>query len=814
MPFRFRPKSPSPLQLVAVAGAALTLGVGAALGAPGSAPFTEERFTAEVLPLLQQRCLGCHGVGRTFGKLDMRTKEGIFKGGSRGPALKGGDPSHSLMIQMVNGKRSPAMPPNGKLAPKEVALLTEWVAAGAPWAGEQVSTAKEQVWWSFRPVARPPVPKVKNAAWVRNPIDAFVLQKLEAEGLKPSPAASRRILIRRAYLDMLGLPPTPEEVKAFEADKSPDAWEKIVDRLLASKHYGERWGRHWLDLVRYADSCGFEGDRDRQHTWRYRDYVIRSFNDDKPYDRFIKEQLAGDEIDPTNRDAIVATGYMGLGLEDFAMVKLPQARADELDDILSTTGNSMLGLTINCARCHDHKYDPVKQTDYFRLQALFAPTERKEIPIPTPEEKQAYEKREAEIRTELLPLQAEIEPVRARGVAAAKKKGQANPNDDQIRDALEGPDREAFNAYRAKAAEIERKRIQLPIAMVVEDKKREWEPVKLHLRGDANHLGEVVQPGFITSLPGGTATVTAEAATPKSTGRRRALAEWIANEKNPLTARVWLNRVWRQHFGRGIVNTPSNFGLSGETPSHPELLDWLASEFTLNQQSAISNQQSSTAPGNWRLKPIHRLILLSNTYKQASAQRSDALAKDPQNKLIWRVPVRRLEAEAVRDSILKITGALNTEMFGPPVYPPVDPALRADTYQGVNWPEGEDSFKTWRRSVYIKVKRSLLFPQLEVFDCPEITNAVSARNSTTTPLQALLLMNDPLIRRQAHLFAERLVKEAGKDPSRQVERAYALAFQRLPSAKERELGLTFLKDHALADFCHAMLNLNELVYAQ
>ena len=798
-----------------------------------AAPVDAGYFQREVLPILSQRCLGCHGVGNQLAKLDLRSHASTLKGGTHGAALVPGSAAKSLLNQFVSGARTPLMPPGGKLPAAEIEKLRRWVDGGAPWADGSVESAKEQVWWSFKTPEQPPVPALKSP-WVKTPIDAFVLQKLREEGLSPSPPATRPALIRRAYLDVIGLPPTPEEVDAFVADRSPNAWEKVVDHLLASPHYGEKWARHWLDLVRYADSSGFEGDKDRPNAWRYRDYVIRSFNIDKPYDRFITEQIAGDELvaagglqeEPVDRgvgspgwtsapaegfllspksEALVATAYLGHGQEDFAMVKLPTTRADELDDMVSTTGSAILGLTIGCARCHDHKYDPVKQTDYYRLAALFAPTTRRDVDVPTPEERRAAEQRNRELDAEAVPFVAELGPLRQQGTEAAQKAGNAKPNDDQIKAALPEPQRKRWDELQGAINAVNGKRPQLPKAMTITDAGPKAEPFHLMIRGDAYKLGPVVQPGFIVSLPGGTADVAPEAATPSTTGRRRALAEWLASPQNPLTSRVWMNRIWKQHFGRGIVNSLSNFGINGELPTHPELLDWLATRFQ--------------AEGR-HLKPIHRLILLSSTYQQSSdlptkpvaAKQADPLVVDPQNRFLWRMPVRRLEAEAVRDSILAATGALNREMGGPPVYPPVDPSLRADTYQGVNWPEGEDSPKTWRRSVYVKVKRSLLLPQLEVFDCPEISASVAQRNVSITPTQALLMMNDPLIRRQAALFAERLEKEAGKDPGKQVERAYRLAFGRMPTASERSLALAFLKKQTLTDFCHAVLNLNELVY--
>ncbi len=756
-------------------------------------------FDHKIRPLLEQRCLGCHGVGARLSGLDLRSRQSALQGGTRGAAFVPGNAVRSLLYKLVSGARAPQMPPTGKLARQDVAILKRWLDGGAPWADGSLQTAQKQVWWSFKPPTQPILPNTPSDSGSRNPIDAFVLARLSEAGLKPSPPAPRRVLIRRAYQDLIGLPPTPEEVDAFVSDRSPNAWEKVVDHLLASPYYGERWGRHWLDLVRYADSGGFEGDKDRPLAWRYRDYVIDAFNRDKPYDLFIREQLAGDELRPGDREATIATGYLACGPQDIVEMN-ERTRSNELDDLVATTSSVFLGLTVGCARCHDHKYDPIKQTDYYRLSAIFAPTERREMEAPTPEERRMIETNNAEVDRQLAPLRARIEPLRQKGTEAAKRAGQAAPNDEQILKALTEADRKAYNELLAAMKPIEARRLDLPHAMAVTDRARTWGKCYLLVRGDAYHKGDEVQPGFICSLPGGAQSVPETAATANTTGRRRALADWIASPQNPLTARVWMNRIWRQHFGRGLVNTPSNFGVSGELPSHPELLDWLALKFQA---------------GGWRLKPIHRLLLLSNTYRQSSDIRADGAARDPQNRLYWRMPLRRLEAEPIRDSMLAVAGTLNTEIGGPPVYPPVDPSLRADTFQGINWPEGEDSPKTWRRSVYVKVKRSLLLPELDVFDCPEITNSVAERNVTTTPLQALTLLNAPLILRQANLFAVRLKKECGERPQRWIDRAYRLAFSRPPTPQETSLALAFMQQRgptALNDFCHAILNLNEFVY--
>ncbi len=769
--------------------------------AASAIPVDAAFFEHQVRPLLERNCLGCHGVGNRLAGLDLRSREAALKGGTRGAAFVAGQPDKSVLMQLVSGKRAPLMPPTGKLPAKEIALLRQWIGGGAPWDAVSGENAKKQVWWSFKAPTLPRVPVV-HSPFVRNPIDAFVLAGLNAAHLKPSPPAKRGVLIRRAYLDLIGLAPSPDEVRAFETDTSSRAWETVVDRLLASPRYGERWGRHWLDLARYADSGGFEGDKDRPFAWRYRDYVIDAFNHDKPYNEFLREQLAGDEIRPNDPAALIATGYLACGPQDI-VENNARTRANELDDLVSTTGSVVLGLTVGCARCHDHKYDPIKQTDYYRLSAIFAPTERRDMDVPAPQERAAIDAHNGPIIKELTTLRAQAEPLKQRGIEAAKKAGHAAPTDAELLAALTGPDQGTLTTVLSRIHALEATLQTLPRTQGVTDKGRDWPAAHLLLRGDAYHPGEEVKPGFICALPGGDQVVPAANANAATTGRRAALADWLASPQNPLTARVFVNRVWRQHFGRGLVNTPSNFGISGELPSHPELLDWLSCKFVEGEACA------------WRLKPLHRLMLLSSTYQQASDIREDAQKADPQDKLYWRMPVRRLEAEAIRDSLLYAAGTLNLDMGGPPVYPPIDPSLRADTFQGPNWQDGKDDTTTWRRSVYVKVKRSTLLPELEVFDCPEITYTVAQRNITTTPLQALTLLNDPLIVRQSGLFAQRLSRECPNNPTQQIERAFRLALARPPTPHESTLSLAFLQKrgpNSLEDFCHALFNLNEFVY--
>jgi cytochrome c553 len=756
-------------------------------------------FDTRVAPILKDACLDCHGGSTVMSHTDLRSEAALKASGSKGRVLAVSIGGKSRIHNLVSGRQAPLMPPGGKLSDSKVSDLTRWLDAGAPYFGRTLGHAKQQVWWAFAPIKMSIAkPSAKNSL---SAIDTFVQAGLQRNGLTWNPPASRRDLIRRAYFDLTGLPPTFEEVQAFEKDRSPNAWSKVVDRLLASPQYGERWGRHWLDIVRYADSGGFEGDKDRPNAWRYRDWVINAFNQDTPYNTFLEHQLAGDELAPGDPAALVATGYLAAGPKDI-VENNARTRANEVDDLVATTGSAFLGLTIACARCHDHKYDQLPQADYYRLAAIFAPTERRDMDLCTPDERKAIEARIAQSEAKLKPLRDEYGALRGKGEAAARKMGSLQPAEAEIEAGL-GTEMQRYRDVRKDIDMVEVSREQVPVAMAVTDPGPTFGEYRIHRRGDAYLPGDPIKPGFLKCLPGNVDIPDAPAGA-KTTGRRTALAKWITSPENPLTTRVWMNRVWRHHFGRGIVATPSDFGVNGELPTHPELLDYLSAKF---------------AAGGMKLKPIHREILLSKTWMQSSAIRPSAAKIDPLNKLLWRMPLRRLEAEAVRDSILKVAGGLDLKMGGPPIYPPVDPSLRSDTFQGMNWPITEDDMSTWRRSVYVKVKRSLLLPQLEVFDCPEITASVATRNSTTTPLQALTLMNDPLVLQQANVMTSTLYDSFGfvadttpvKDRAL-VEVVYQRALQRNPTPREAKLAYKILTTQGRSRLCLLMFNLNEFVY--
>jgi hypothetical protein len=610
---------------------------------------------------------------------------------------------------------------------------------------------KDRQHWAFQAVRRPTVPTVHDNSWVRNPIDAFILARLEARGWKPSPSAERRALLRRAYLDVTGLPPTPLEQTAFLADGTPGAWEKVIDRLLASPAYGERWGRHWLDVVRYAETNGYERDADRPFVWRYRDYVIGAFNQDRPFDRFIVEQLAGDELPDAGTETLIATGYNRLGPWDDEPADPAEDRFDQLDDLVSTTALAFLGLPLGCARCHDHKFEPLTMHDYYRMVAIFSPL-----------------RRPANGRTEV------TLPAGAR---------------EQI------------------SQEKQSKKAHLPQGYFLYEPAPQPPATHLLLRGKAARPGPKVEPGVPAVL------VSRQPVFPppgKFTSLRRlTLARWLASAENPLTARVIVNRVWQWHFGEGLVRTPSDFGTAGDRPSHPELLDWLAHRFVED---------------GWSLKRLHRLILTSNTYRMSKRWRPDYGKEDPEDRLFWRFPYRRLEVEAIRDSMLAISGRLNRKMLGPWMYPEVPrEALAGSSDPDRIW-KSFDEQEASRRTIYAHVKRSFLVPLLEVLDLCDTSRSCDKRLVTTVAPQALSLFNGDFVNRQARYFADTLQHKAGNDPTRQIELAYQLALCRPPTAAERSAMLKFLRQEggkvvgtdgqrqALVQLCRVILNLNEVVY--
>jgi hypothetical protein len=713
-----------------------------------------------------------------------------------------------------------------KMTTRRLALVVlAAVAAGRASAGESSSAARDH--WAWKPPVRPETPAVKDRGWVRNPIDAFVLAKLETAGLGPAPPAPRETLLRRATLDVTGLPPTPEEIDSFLSDDSPGAWEAVVDRLLASARYGERWGRHWLDLARYADSNGYEHDEPRPDAWRYRDYVVSSFNADKPYDRFIEEQLAGDELFPSDPQALVATGFNLLGPDMTDSADQAQRRHHTLTDMTDTASLVFLGLTAGCARCHDHKFEPIPQSDYYRLQAFFAPAAfRSDLPLANETERAAHEAALRRYQASIAPLRDEIakleEPHRRR---FREEKLSKLSEDAQL--AHRKPERERTAAERelvektgrlisvsaeevsralSSAEEARRRELgneikkfdglrprALPVAMGLRDPEGAAPRTFLLHRGELTNPGEEVAPGFPGVLPGGAAGEGAEAGR-QVAGRRARLARWIARPENPLMSRVMANRLWQHHFGRGIVPTPSDFGLRGERPSHPELLDFLATEF---------------AARGFRMKSLHKLILMSATYRQSSRPPARAEAIDPQNTLLSHWSRRRLEGETIRDALLASSGRLNDAMGGPGVFPPLPHPLEGSA----GWKPASDPREGLRRSIYIFARRNLRFPFLEAFDLPDTNLSCPRREESTTAPQALALLNAPEVEEAAAALASKIESEARPESDR-VALAYRRVLGRAPAAGELALAHQFLRESPLHELCRALYNLNEFVYLE
>ncbi len=603
-------------------------------------------------------------------------------------------------------------------------------------------------------------------------IDRFVLAKLEQKELRPAPAASKEVLIRRVYFDLTGLPPTPDEVQTFVNDDSPDAYEKLVDRLLDSSHYGERWGQHWLDVIRFAETEGFEYDRHIPGAWRFRDYVIDSFNRDKPFDQFIREQLAGDEIAPENPELETAAIFHRLGAirRNAGNPEVAVSRNEVLTERTDIIGDAFLGLTIRCARCHDHKFDPIAQKDYYRLEAFFAASEEHNIVLASEEDQK-----------------------KAKADAAA------------LQDEIKRLKKQAQNATGKERTELERKiealedqePADLPTIPSVADDPAHRTEIHVLFRGLWEKKGDKVgprPPGIL--LPESAPEFPADIPKP-----RAALADWLVGPTNPLTARVIVNRIWQDHFGIGLVKTPNDFGTNGDRPSHPELLDWLARDFIEH---------------GWRLKRLHRLILLSAASQQASdgVQGGRASEIDPDNRLLWKFNRRRLSAEEIRDAMLAVSGTLNLKAGGPSVMVPVDRELVALLYKPAQWKVARDHSEFYRRSIYLLAKRNLRLPFMEVFDAPILQTSCARRESSTHPPQALELLNGSLANELAATFADRLQRETSGNPDRMAERGFWLVAGRPPTAKERKFAADFLREGSPKEFALALLNLNTFLYVR
>ena len=925
-------------------------------------------FGRQIQPILAKRCYACHGPDKAEGGLRLNSKEAAFAKLESGThAITAKDATKSELLKRVTSREEGVqMPPEGApLTDSQIALLRRWIDEGAEW---------KEHWAFLAPVAQQP-PVVKDVKWVANPIDSFILSKLEQKGFVPAPPADKTALLRRVTFDLTGLPPTLADVESFLADTSPAAYEKVVDRLLQSQHYGEKWARHWLDVVRYADTNSFERDGAKPNAWRYRDYVIRSFNSDKPYDQFVREQLAGDELPTVTSDSIIATGFYRLGLWDDEPADRLLALYDGFDDIITTTSQAFLGLTVNCARCHDHKIDPIPQRDYYSLLAFFqgitpngnpnpqverAVFENEEARVAFEAKQQAHKNKLDSTQAAILAIekdfrdrvsktdqQADVPDIDELEYRFYRDTWEKLPKFDELKaestgkldgffdissatrefsfgfvftgmlkvpvdgtyvfeldsddgsrltidgkqvvehdgihgtgspkvakatlkkgrspirlDYFQGPTgakglvvkwygpgfeqrylsstteegepignrrgkkrdfnqlikqrgpsvlgQPKFDEYQAATKQLEdlkRIKIEADYALCVTEIGPNPPETFLLKRGNPQSPGDKVVPAFQSVIGGGVPIIPPPAPGAKSSGRRLALANWIASPDNRLTARVMVNRLWQHHFGRGIVRSPNNVGLLGDSPTHPELLDWLAAKFSAD---------------GWRMKPVHKLIVMSNTYRMSSQGNETALAKDPLNQLFWRFDMRRLGAEELRDTILATTGQLNAKLFGPGIFPEISDEVKAgQSVPGSGWHTSPKEEQT-RRSVYVQVKRSLVLPILSDFDVADSDTTCAARFATTQPTQALGMLNGKFLNDQAAEFAKRLRKEAGDKVEPQVTLAYRLALGREPDKTLIQRGLQLIgvlqskhgqtADQALNQFCLLVLNLNEFVY--
>jgi hypothetical protein len=779
--------------------------------------------------ILSTRCASCHGQTK-MSDLDVRESATLLKGGKRGPAIVPHKAEESLLFKAVKRDGDLQMPPGKTPLPaSEVEALRAWIDGGAKWdASAQV--VQHSTWWSFKKPERPAVPAVKNSAWVRNPIDAFILAKLDKEGLRPAPVADRRTLVRRAYFDLHGLPPTPKEVDEFLSDKSETAYEKLIDRLLASPRYGERWGRYWLDLVRYADTSGFETDHFFPTAWRYRDYVISSLNTDKPYNTFIQEQIAADEIWPDNLELEGTlrlpkkkqeSVYRRIGTSLFTLGSFPieftyygdQYRAEWQADAVDTVGAAFLGLTLGCARCHDHKFDPIRQRDYYSFAAFFAGSEEREVPLVSQFDILTY--------TRAMPLISQVESLkqiarqrggmRNRNAAAqngeakvsTEKKDNAEPVEAGETTASAPPPKAPSTDQQAERAALMQRIGELytrlpnhyPTAHVLAHQETVPDTHILN-RGEYKNKGEKVEPGYPPALNPGPA-INEPSGVMFVPQRRKALALWLTSPDHPLVNRVMVNRIWQGHFGTGIVATPNDFGRQGDAPTHPELLDWLATEFVQRGYS---------------MKQMHRLIMMSNTYQQASTADASSLEKDPENHFLSRMNRRRLDGDGIRDTVLGVAGTLNLKMGGMGIIPPLSKEELQAARMPDLWPAHPDPVEYTRRTIYLQMKRSLTLPMLQTFDAPDTATSCARRDVSTVAPQALTLMNGPFSLEQAEKFATRLQRENGDNPEAVVNNGWLLAFGRLPSANERTSALDYLKRNSLPRLCLLMFNMSEFIY--
>jgi hypothetical protein len=804
----------------------LALGTLAPAGA--APPDGEAYFEKEIRPILAAHCYQCHSTrsSKIRANLTLDAADAWLKGGDLGPAVEPGNPDESLLVQAVRyNDDALKMPPKGKLSEQEIIRLERWVKMGAP--GPRTSVAPRRAaasgvdleagraFWSFRPPADPPVPDIKDSSWPTTTLDRFVLAALEAKGLRPAPAADRRTLIRRATFDLTGLPPTPEEVDAFLADASPEAFARVVDRLLASPQYGERWGRHWLDVARYSDSNGLDENVAFGNAWRYRDYVIDAFNRDLPFDRFLIEQLAGDLL-PSDGDAetarrrLIATGFLALGPKVLAEPDEAKMEMDIIDEQVDTVGKAFLGLTLGCARCHDHKFDPISTADYYGLAGIFKSTRTMETfkkvakwyehPIGTEADRagqEAHAKRVAALDDEIQGIVQDA--TEALGEKAGSLKGPA------LEARFPAETRAELKRKREAQAKLKKEAPEVPGAIGVTE--GQVVDAQINVRGNHLSLGDTVPRRVPLVLAAG-----GQPPFPADGSGRLELARWMADPQNPLTARVMVNRVWRWHFGRGLVQTPDNFGALGDRPVHQPLLDWLACRFV---------------EGGWSVKRLHRLILLSSTYQTGGNVPAKALEADPENRLLARTTPRRLEAEAIRDALLAVGGSLDTTMGGSLLH------VKNRDYLFNHTSQDGTKYDTPRRSVYLPVVRNHMFDLFDLFDYADASVANGDRSTTTVAPQALFMMNSEAAIRAARGLADRLLADDTADDRARVGRLYVRAYARTPSEAEAGRALRFLdaftrraeaeiegsegspaRRRAWEALCQAVLASNEFLYVR
>lgn len=846
----------------------------------------EITYEKNVRPIFKTHCFQCHGEGGELqGGLDVRLRRLVAQGGDSGEAFVAGKPEESLLLQRLLAGEMPPEEASIRPTTDEIATIQQWIAGGAIASRlepddldpDNYITEEERAFWAFQPVDRKQPPSVEAVERVRTPIDQFVIAKLSASSLSLSPDADARTLVRRVYFDLLGLPPAPEEVEAFVNDSSPNAYVKLLDRVLNSPHYGERWGRHWLDVAGYADSEGYtEDDPIRPAVYKYRDYVIRAFNDDKPFDQFVVEQLAGDELltppfknlTSDQAEKLVATGFLRMAPDGTGVGGVDQnlARNDVMAKTIEIVSTSLLGLTVGCAQCHNHRYDPISHEDYHAIRAIFEPAlDWKNWLVPAKRQISLYtdadRAKSAEIEAEALKLLdertkkqdeyieatfrrelAKLQESLHESITKARHTPEKNRTAEQNKLLKEHPSvnvtASSLYLYDKKAADELKKMADKANAIRQTKPKEEfvravWEPAGKALpttflfhRGDPEQPKQAIAPRELTVLTSAkSAALPVNDETLPTSGRRLAYAKWLTSGEHPLTARVIVNRIWLNHFGRGLVATPGDFGALGVEPTHPELLDWLASEFVAS---------------GWSVKELHRLIMNSTTYRQASLHHSAGDAVDADNLLYWRMAVRRLEAEAIRDTTLAISGELNNRAFGPAV------PVMADTVG--QWVIGQENLNAGRpgdvipmkgedlrRSIYIESRRSRPLSVMDPFDLPRMEPNCTSRSSSTVSPQSLMLMNSEFVLTRAKQFAERVRQEAGEDVAAQIKFAWQLAFAATPHDDELAEAVSFVQEQtqhfaanpppetkdkqnadpageALASFCHALLSSNRFLY--